>query len=115
VERAVAEARPRHLGDIRAYAECHRDRLELVVDPLVVEGGEAAKNDAAAPARLQGRFQAARMDRSDVLGLLAREDRSGHLEVETYTWDVLPEEYQREDIVTAVARELHWVMERLPA
>ncbi len=51
----------------------------------------------------------------DVLGLLAREDRSGHLEVETYTWDVLPEEYRREDIVTAVARELHWVMERLPA
>lgn len=55
------------------------------------------------------------MDRSDVLGLLAREDRSGHLEIETYTWDVLPEEYRREDIVTAVARELHWVMERLPA
>jgi sugar phosphate isomerase/epimerase len=51
----------------------------------------------------------------DVLGLLAREDRSGHLEVETYTWDVLPEEYRREDIVTAVARELQWVMERLPA
>jgi hypothetical protein len=51
----------------------------------------------------------------DVLALLARENRSGHLEVETYTWDVLPEEYRREDIVTAVARELHWVMERLPA
>lgn len=51
----------------------------------------------------------------DVLGVLAREDRSGHLEVETYTWDVLPEEYRREDIVTAVARELQWVMERLPA
>lgn len=51
----------------------------------------------------------------DVLGLLAREDQSGHLALETYTWDVLPEEYRREDIVTAVARELHWVMERLPA
>ncbi len=45
--------------------------------------------------------------------MLAREDRSGHLEVETCTWDVLPEEYRGEDIVTAVARELHWVMERL--
>ena len=34
---------------------------------------------------------------------------------ETHTWDVLPEEYRREDIVTAVARELLWVMQRLPA
>lgn len=67
VERAVAEAWPRLLGDIRAYAECHRDRLELVADPLVVEGGEATKNDAAALARLQGRFQAARMDRQSLV------------------------------------------------
>jgi len=51
----------------------------------------------------------------EVLGVLARENRTGHLEVETYPWDVLPEEYRREDIVTAVARELQWVMERLPA
>ncbi len=63
VERAVAEARPSLLGDIRAYAKCHRDRLELVADPLVMEGGEAAKNDTSALAQLQGRFQAARMDR----------------------------------------------------
>src|SRR5262249_10886754 len=51
----------------------------------------------------------------EVLAVLAREARTGHLEVETYTWDVLPEEYRREDIVTAVARELGWVLERLPA
>ncbi len=51
----------------------------------------------------------------DVLEVLAREDRSGHLEVETYTWDVLPEEYRREDIITAVVREIQWVIERLPA
>jgi hypothetical protein len=38
---------------------------------------------------------------------------SRHLEVETYTWDVLPEEYRREDIVSAVARELNWVRDRL--
>ena len=29
--------------------------------------------------------------------------------------DVLPEEYRREAIVTAVARALQWVMDRLPA
>lgn len=50
----------------------------------------------------------------DLLGLLAREPCSGHLEVETYTWEVLPPEHRREDIVTAVTRELRWVMERLP-
>jgi len=30
----------------------------------------------------------------DVLGLLIREDWSGHLEVAIHTWDVLPEEYR---------------------
>jgi sugar phosphate isomerase/epimerase len=38
---------------------------------------------------------------------------STHLEVETYTWDVLPPEYRDEPIVDAVARELAWVLERL--
>lgn len=51
----------------------------------------------------------------EVLGLLRREEHSRHLEVETYTWDVLPEEYRREDLVTAVGRELAWVMEQLPS
>jgi len=31
-----------------------------------------------------------------------------HFEVETYTWDVLPEEFRREGIVAAVVRELEW-------
>jgi hypothetical protein len=38
---------------------------------------------------------------------------STHLEVETYTWDVLPPEFRDEPIVDAVARELAWVKERL--
>jgi hypothetical protein len=37
----------------------------------------------------------------------------GHLEVETYTWDVLPAAYRGEPVATAVARELAWVRERL--
>ncbi len=49
----------------------------------------------------------------ELLALLRRECPSGHLEVETYTWDVLPEEYRREGIVAAVARELQWVVERM--
>jgi hypothetical protein len=48
-----------------------------------------------------------------VLGLLRREAYTPHLEVETYTWDVLPEAYRREDIAVAVARELRWVLGEL--
>ena len=36
-----------------------------------------------------------------------------HLEVETYTWDVLPAELRDQPIDDAIARELTWVMERL--
>jgi hypothetical protein len=44
----------------------------------------------------------------EVLSILRQEPSCRHLEVETYTWDVLPEQYRQEDIVTAVARELQW-------
>ncbi len=36
-----------------------------------------------------------------------------HLEIETYTWDVLPEEYREIPVVDAIAREIHWVTEAL--
>ncbi|WP_394835209.1 metabolite traffic protein EboE [Pendulispora rubella] len=43
--------------------------------------------------------------------LLQREQPvSAHLEVETYTWDVLPPEYRNEHVDEAVARELLWVL-----
>jgi hypothetical protein len=38
-----------------------------------------------------------------------------YLEVETYTWDVLPEAYRDMEISAAIARELTWVRERLDA
>ncbi len=38
---------------------------------------------------------------------------SNHLEVETYTWDVLPAELRAISMEEAVARELTWVMEQL--
>jgi len=50
--------------------------------------------------------------------LLARHRQtpvSRHLEVETYTWDVLPEQYRREDVVTGIVRELRWALERVTA
>jgi sugar phosphate isomerase/epimerase len=48
-----------------------------------------------------------------LLSRLRRRTPCRHLEVETYTWDVLPEEYRREGIVAAVAREMRWVVDRM--
>jgi sugar phosphate isomerase/epimerase len=62
-----------------------------------------------------GRFASTQDYLRDVLHLLRREAHSPHLEVETYTWDVLPQEYRREDIAVAVARELRWVLGELAA
>ena len=38
---------------------------------------------------------------------------SAHIEIETYTWDVLPEEFKTGDIVDYVVRELEWVRAQL--
>jgi hypothetical protein len=48
-----------------------------------------------------------------VLDLLARTSACRCLEVETYTWDVLPLEYRTTDVCTAIARELAWVRSML--
>jgi sugar phosphate isomerase/epimerase len=50
---------------------------------------------------------------ADLLSLIAHEPITEHLEVETYTWDVLPKEHRRASVVDAIVRELRWVQERL--
>jgi sugar phosphate isomerase/epimerase len=52
---------------------------------------------------------------SELLALEARAPFTAHLEAETYTWDVLPEEYRREPVTAAIARELRWTLDRLGA
>jgi sugar phosphate isomerase/epimerase len=49
----------------------------------------------------------------DVLALHRQQPISRHLEVETYTWDVLPAEYRNVDVVSAIVRELDWVRREL--
>jgi hypothetical protein len=49
----------------------------------------------------------------EILALHREQPISQHLEVETYTWDVLPPEYRSADLSTAIARELNWVKARL--
>jgi len=50
---------------------------------------------------------------AEILRLHRADPISAHLEVETYTWDVLPEEYRKVDLGAAIARELAWVKGQL--
>ena len=50
---------------------------------------------------------------AEVLALHRAEPITRHLEVETYTWDVLPAEYRNQDVSAAIARELNWVKAQL--
>jgi len=49
----------------------------------------------------------------DVLAIHAEAPVTEHLEVETYTWDVLPESYRTAGLSAAIARELAWVRDQL--
>ena len=51
----------------------------------------------------------------DILDLHRADPISQHLEVETYTWDVLPARYRDVDLGGAIARELNWVRQQLAA
>ncbi len=48
-----------------------------------------------------------------ILALHRQQPISPHLEVETYTWDVLPVRYRQDGIGPAIARELAWVQDQL--
>ncbi|MET0412635.1 MAG: metabolite traffic protein EboE [Polyangiaceae bacterium] len=50
---------------------------------------------------------------SSILELQRRAPFSEQLEVETYTWDVLPPEQRSGGVVASIARELDWVREQL--
>jgi sugar phosphate isomerase/epimerase len=60
-----------------------------------------------------GRFESTQDFLRALLARQARDPISSQLEVETYTWDVLPEEYRREPVAEAIARELRWVRDAL--
>ena len=51
----------------------------------------------------------------EILALHRDRPISQHLEVETYTWDVLPARYRQVDVAAAIARELNWASEQLEA
>ncbi|MBT3703702.1 MAG: metabolite traffic protein EboE [Alphaproteobacteria bacterium] len=49
----------------------------------------------------------------EILAIHRKKPISSHLEVETYTWNVLPPEYRNVDVVDAIVRELNWVRQQL--
>lgn len=58
-----------------------------------------------------GPFRTTRFAIEQALAVHARSPQSNHLEIETYTWDVLPEHLKTGDVVDYVSRELEWVRE----
>ena len=62
-----------------------------------------------------GPFRTTRFAIEDALKVHAKAPVSDHLEIETYTWDVLPDHLKTADITAYVTRELNWVQETLQA
>lgn len=61
-----------------------------------------------------GVLQSTQEDIKQVLALQKQQPFTSHLEVETYTWDVLPPELKQE-MSLSVSRELNWIKEQLLA
>ncbi|MGN6606736.1 MAG: metabolite traffic protein EboE [Jatrophihabitans sp.] len=60
-----------------------------------------------------GGFGTTRSGIEDAVAVHAETPLSDHLEIETYTWDVLPSRYKTGDIVEYVSRELEWLRDTL--
>ena len=50
---------------------------------------------------------------SDILTIHRTEPISSHLEVETYTWNVLPGPLRKMSVEDAIIREMNWVLDQL--
>ena len=60
-----------------------------------------------------GQFRTTRFAIEDALRFHKEKPLSRHLEVETYTWDMLPDSLKSGDIVDYICRELEWVRGQL--
>ena len=60
------------------------------------------------------RFESTQGYVRDVLETMVRTGATRHLEIETYTWDVLPAGL-KQDLLDSIAREYEWVLESLVA
>ena len=60
-----------------------------------------------------GTFSSTRAFLEQILALHRSEPISPHLEIETYTWDVMPKEIRSATVDQDIVREMQWVLEQL--
>ena len=70
VDAEVAAAHPALTRDITAYFAQFPEALELVAPPVIVPGGEAAKNDFAHPLAILKRINDVGLDRQSILAVI---------------------------------------------
>lgn len=127
----LADVNERTLAALRAYDESvylHQVVARTETGELLrfVDLPEAFQSPAARAARewrvhfhvplyreTLGAFSNTQGYLRDVLALQRRDPFTTQIEVETYTWDVLPEDQRSAGLVSSIARELAWVEERL--
>lgn len=89
--------------------------LKLALDDIESEIGSEWRVHFHVPVFLEtmGAFGTTQDFLRAILALHREQKISDHLEVETYTWDVLPATYRGEPMPAAIARELGWVLQQL--
>lgn len=100
----------RNLSGITRFAD-----LRPALDSLPHASGSEWRSHFHVPIfleRMEG-FDTTQDFLREILALHAREPFTEQLEVETYTWDVLPEQYRGVPVSEAIARELNWVCTEL--
>ncbi len=90
------------------------DLQQALSDPAGVDGSEWRVHFHV-PVFLErmAHFDTTQEFLKDVLSLHRADPFTSHMEVETYTWDVLPDAYRNVDLSTAIAREINWVKAEL--
>jgi 3-dehydroquinate synthase len=87
IDRGVADAWPTLCPQISRYAEQYSDRIDLAAAPVVIEGGEASKNDPVLVDDLHARMHSLALDRQSFAVLIgggAMLDMAGYAAATTH-------------------------------
>ncbi|MGY6648588.1 metabolite traffic protein EboE [Wenyingzhuangia sp. IMCC45574] len=96
-------------GKLTKYAD-----LDVAIDDITTDEFEEIRTHFHVPIFLAAyqNLQSTQDDLISSLQLWKENEYSEHLEIETYTWDVLPNQMQT-NITDAVTREVNWVLEQI--
>ena len=109
-----------YLHQVVQCSHGHLDRYTDLPDALAVADRDAGREWRVhfhVPIFLEamGDLETTQGYLASVIDLIKARPGATCLEVETYTWDVLPAEYRNVDMTVAIARELAWARARLDA